>query len=145
MGDDAYVAALNRLLLITVALHEDMTTSLEAMGLTEARTRVVWELQRHGPVTQRDLAQALGISARGVTGLVDGLAATGFVTREPHPSDRRAILVTFTAKGAKTGAALVASQGEFAAGLFTDLPDLPAFTAGLDYLVSRFVDLGVIR
>src|SRR4051812_13604206 len=127
MADDAYVAALDRLLLITVALHEDMTTALEAMGLTEARTRVVWELQRHGPMTQRDLAQALGISARGVTGLVDGLAATGFVTREPHPSDRRAILVTFTAKGTEAGADLVAGQAEFAAGLFTDLPDLPAF------------------
>jgi DNA-binding MarR family transcriptional regulator len=145
MRDDAYVAALDRLLLITVALHEDMTTSLEALGLTEARTRVVWELQRHGPMTQRDLAEALGISARGVTGLVDGLAATGFVTREPHPTDRRATLVTFTAAGAKTGAALLASQGEFAARLFADLPDLAAFTAGLDFLAARFVDLGVIR
>jgi DNA-binding MarR family transcriptional regulator len=145
MADPSHVAALDRLLLVTVALHEDMTTGLEALGLTEARTRVVWELARRGPMTQRDLADALGISARGVTGLVDGLEATGFVTREPHPADRRATLVTFTDKGAETGAALQTSQAEFAARLFADLPDLPAFTAGLDYLVSRFVDLGVIR
>ena len=141
---DAHVAALNRLLLITVALHEDMTVALKAMGLTEARTRVVWELQRRGPITQRDLAEAIGITARGVTGLVDGLVTTGFVTREPHPADRRATLVTFTARGRKVGAELLASQGEFADRLFADLPDLATFTAGLDYLVSRFVDLGVI-
>jgi hypothetical protein len=36
------------------------------------------------------------VSPRNVTGLVDGLAESGFVTREPHPTDRRATLVALT-------------------------------------------------
>jgi len=36
-----------------------------------------------------------------VTGLVDALADTGFVARRPHPTDRRATLVTLTVRGTR--------------------------------------------
>jgi len=38
----------------------------------------------------------LHVAPRTITALFDGLVATGFVTREPHPSDRHAALVTLT-------------------------------------------------
>lgn len=134
--------ALDRLLLLTVLLHDDMTTSLAALGLTEARTRVVWELHRRGPSTQRELAEALHVSARTMTGLVDGLAETGFVTREPHPHDRRATHVTFTAHGAKVAAGLAGSQAEFARQLFGERPDRRTVEV-LDELLGRLSALGV--
>jgi DNA-binding MarR family transcriptional regulator len=34
-----------------------------------------------------------------ITGLVDRLAQEGFVVREPHPNDRRTILVRLTEQG----------------------------------------------
>ena len=83
-------------------VNEDMTSSLARDGLTPSRTRLLWVLGQQGPSTQRSLAEALGVSARNVTGLVDALAETGFVTREPHPTDRRASLVSFTDHGAAT-------------------------------------------
>ena len=97
------VAALDRVLELALLLNADMTRGLSALGLTESRTRVVWHLLQAGPSTQRAIADALEVSPRNVTGLVDGLVRTGFVRREPHPTDRRATLVHLTDQGARTG------------------------------------------
>lgn len=63
---------------------------------------MLWELNRLGATTQKSLAEALDVSARNVTGLIDALEATGFVTRAAHPSDRRATLVSLTELGVRT-------------------------------------------
>lgn len=122
-ASDRYIAALDRLLELVVLINDDMTRSLARDGLTTSRTHVLWELDRRGPVTQRELADALRVSPRTITGLIDGLVATGFVTREPHPTDRRATLVTFTEQGQRTVQALKDGQQQFARLLFMDLPD----------------------
>jgi DNA-binding MarR family transcriptional regulator len=72
--------------------------------------------------------------------LVDGLVDTGFVTREPHPSDRRATLVTFTERGRATAQALVDSHRRLARQLFAELPDdaFEGFDAGLVHVISKF-------
>lgn len=115
--------ALSRILELVVLVNHDMTQSLARDGLTVSRAHVLWELQQRGPLTQRSLADALSVSARNVTGLIDGLSASGFVTREAHPTDRRATLVTFTERGASTAAALDRGQEEFARILFAGMPD----------------------
>jgi DNA-binding MarR family transcriptional regulator len=81
---------LDRILELAVLLGDDMDRDLARRGLTGSRAHLVWELHRHGPSTQRTLAEALGVTPRAITGLVDALTDGGFVTREPHPSDRRA-------------------------------------------------------
>jgi len=104
-----------------------------------SRAHLVWELHRRGPVTQKELAGALGVTARTVTGLVDGLVSTGFVTRERHPTDRRATLVTFTAHGAETGRSLERGRADLAGLLFGELPGerFDCFVAGLDHVLAR--------
>jgi len=116
-----------------------MTRGLAALGLTKARVGVVWLVHHEGPRTQRELAAALGVSPRNVTGLVDALVATGFVTRAPHPKDRRATQVTLTAQGAGVGDELAAGRGQLAEELFADLSDrrFTAIVAGLDALLER--------
>jgi len=139
MTDDARVAALDRVLELTVLLGRDMTTSLAASGLTVARTTLLWHLRTAGPSTQRALAEALGVSARNVTGLVDGLAAAGLVTREPHPGDRRATLVTPTARGWELLDELGRGQAELAGQLFGGLPPdrLAGLVSALDDVLER--------
>ncbi|MGX5654345.1 MarR family winged helix-turn-helix transcriptional regulator [Geodermatophilus nigrescens] len=139
MRDDARVAALDRVLELTVLLGRDMTASLAASGLTVARTTLLWHLRAAGPSTQRALADALGVSARNVTGLVDGLAAAGLVTREPHPDDRRATLVTPTARGRELLDELGRGQAELAGQLFGGLPPdrLDALVSALDDVLER--------
>ena len=83
-----------------------------------ARAHLLWELRRSGPVTQRALSEAMRVSPRNITGLVDALVAGGFVTREAHPSDRRAILVTFTERGRQAADTMARQQRELADELF---------------------------
>lgn len=55
-------------------------------------------------VSQRDLADALGLDPSQVVLLVDELTAAGLVERRPSPSDRRTRLVAATAAGRRTAA-----------------------------------------
>ena len=136
---DKQIRALDLLLEVAMLVNEDMTTSLARDGLTPSRTHLLWVLGQQGPSTQRSLADSLGVSARNVTGLVDALAETGFVTREPHPTDRRASLVSFTDHGAATVDRLRREQQEFAHILFGDLSGrrLDALVGGLGEVRDR--------
>jgi DNA-binding MarR family transcriptional regulator len=49
--------------------------------------------------SMREISQALHVSPRTVTDLIDGLEARGLVTRGPHPSDRRITLLHLTDAG----------------------------------------------
>jgi DNA-binding MarR family transcriptional regulator len=130
---------LDQILQLAVLLNEDMARDLERRGLTVSRAHLVWELQKKGPSTQQALAEALHVTPRAITGLVDALAESGFVTREPHPADRRATLVTFTKQGKRAADALDRDHIEFATKLFGDLPETTFrnFTHGLDAVLAR--------
>jgi DNA-binding MarR family transcriptional regulator len=132
-------AALGRVLELTLLLGEDMTQALARDGLTAPRAHLLWELQQRGPSTQQALAVALGVTPRNVTGLVDGLAATGFVTRQPPPTDRRSTLVTFTEHGAAVAEGFERGRAELADLLFTEMADdlFAAFVEGLDVVLDR--------
>lgn len=52
-----------------------------------------------GRVRMGDLAAALGVTARNVTTIVDGLEDEGLLTRLQHPTDRRVTLLELTEKG----------------------------------------------
>ncbi len=136
---DATVGALDRLLEVTVLLGRDMAEGLAAHGLTVPRATLLWHLRGNGPSTQRALADALGVSPRNVTGLVDGLVDGGLVTREPHPTDRRATLVSPTDRGARLVEELGAGQTELAGQLFGGLaPErLDCLVTGLDEVLER--------
>jgi DNA-binding MarR family transcriptional regulator len=140
MDVERWEATLDRVLELTVLLGQDMTDGLAREGLTESRAHLVWQLQQRGPCTQATLAADLHVTPRTITALVDGLVATGFVTREPHPSDRRATLVTFTTRGRATARALVDSHRRLARQLFADLPAgvFDAFDAGLLHVLTQF-------
>jgi DNA-binding MarR family transcriptional regulator len=140
MCSERWEAALDRVLELTVLLNRDMTDSLAREGLTESRAHLLWQLQQHGPCTQATLASGLHVTPRAITALVDGLAASGFVTREPHPSDRRATLITFTERGSATAQALRDGHVRLARQLFAGLPDdaFDGFDSGLLHVLTQF-------
>ncbi len=131
--------ALDQLLELVVLLNEDMTQTLARDGLTVPRAHLVWLLHHGGATTQRALADALKVSPRNITGLVDGLVATGLVTREPHPTDRRATLVSLTDRGASTVAEMDRGHRELATLLFGDMADrqFGSFVDGLGHVLRR--------
>lgn len=132
-------ATLDRLLEVVALMESDMQTQLSARGLTQARTHVLWVLRADRAVHQRELADAVGVTPRTMTGLVDGLESTGFVERNPDPGDRRAVHVTLTAKGREAADWLATSHAELADTLFGEMT--PAryrcFSAGLTEVRDR--------
>lgn len=91
------ITVLDRLLEVSELFQKDMANAFAGTPLTPARTRLLWELAATGPSTQHALATRLEVSPRNITGLVDALEAGGYVTRSPHPNDRRAIIVSLAA------------------------------------------------
>ncbi|MEO6972948.1 MAG: MarR family transcriptional regulator [Rhodoferax sp.] len=64
----------------------------EHIGLSRAQCRLLGALAMHGdevPMSQIELAHKLGLSAMGVAGLCDRMAAAGWIRREPCATDRR--------------------------------------------------------
>ncbi len=124
---------------LAVLMSEDMTQSLARDGLTVSRARVLWELYHRGPSTQRVLAEALDVSPRNITGLVDGLVATGFVPREPHPTDRRATLVSFTERGARTAKEMDEGRQQLGELLFSEMSgkQFDGLVEGLGAVLTR--------
>ena len=138
--DERLTSALDKVLHLSILVSSDMARFEAESGLTGPRVQLLWMLGLGGPVTQRELATVLDVTPRNVTGLVDGLAASGHVTREPHPTDRRAILVTPTELGRRTIAELRESHAALARDLFGDLPErrLATFVATLDQTIATF-------
>ena len=136
---DEMVTVLDQVLEVAVLVNQDMNGSLGELGLTPARTHLLWELFQRGPSTQRVLADALRVTPRNVTGLVDALEETGYATRRPHPVDRRATLVSLTDRGTQVMTQMKQGQAHFARSLFADLSDrqLAALHHGLDHVLVR--------
>jgi DNA-binding MarR family transcriptional regulator len=65
-------------------------------GASVPRLRLLNAVHCHGPQKMADLADALAVTPRNVTALVDGLESDGLVRRVPHSTDRRITLVELT-------------------------------------------------
>ena len=73
-------------------------------GASLAQTKLLLCLKKRGPLRGSDIADFFGQSPRTVTEAIDGLERSGLVQRDPDPNDRRAKLVSITAKGLEAAA-----------------------------------------
>ena len=92
-------------------------------GMTYPRMRLIHEIAEDGPQIMAELRDRLGVSARNITVLVDGLEKEGFAVRVPHPSDRRATLIELTDQGREVHHAVYAAHADRAQALFATLSD----------------------
>jgi DNA-binding MarR family transcriptional regulator len=131
--------AMDRLFDLAVVLGDLMTDRLAQHRLTPARAEVIWLLHRTGPQTQRQLSHALKCTPRNVTGLVDALETAGIITRNPHPTDRRATLVTLTPQGKTLAAPWHTDRDHTSDTLFSDTTpaELTTFVTILDRVLHR--------
>jgi len=143
-AESAADRAIARLFELGVLLAQGMDRELAEQGLSRARSEVIWRLHQNGPVTQRELSQALRCTPRNVTGLVDALEEMGLVARQSHPTDRRATLVTLTEPGMKLVRSWDSGYKRLAADLFGDLPagEVESFLTALERIVARLRPAG---
>ncbi|MGE3961064.1 MAG: MarR family winged helix-turn-helix transcriptional regulator [Dehalococcoidia bacterium] len=116
-----------------LALVEPLRLDLwERRGLTLPQLRLLFAVRDAAGAATGEVGQAIGLGGSSLTGLVDRVAALGFVRREADPQDRRVTRLSLTEAGA-TVLAEVESQREpdFAAVLAQLAPDRQLLLADL--------------
>ena len=93
----------------------------EGAGMSPARARLVGILNCRGSQTMAALAEALDVTPRNITGLVDGLEAEGLLTRRADPADRRATVIELTATGRRWADCHLGPLANAVAAAFADL------------------------
>jgi DNA-binding MarR family transcriptional regulator len=78
-----------------------LNDTLDRFGLTFARYEALMLLyySRAGALPLGKIGGRLQVHPTSVTNLIDGLERAGYVTRTPHPTDRRATLAKITDRG----------------------------------------------
>ncbi len=71
-------------------------------GVSIARLRTLGMMRNLGPQPMGHLARQMGVAARTLTALVDGLERDGLARRVPHATDRRSTMIEITEAGAET-------------------------------------------
>jgi DNA-binding MarR family transcriptional regulator len=90
-------------------------------GLDDSATMALIAVHINGPLTPSEVAAAVHLTPPATTELLDRLVRAGYITRGPHPSDRRKVLISST----ESGGNLVNSEWAAFARLIT--PALSAF------------------
>jgi DNA-binding MarR family transcriptional regulator len=87
---DELIAALRRF-----GLEDDRLDSLAArrVGAPSVEFRAMDHITEAGELTPSQLADRLALTSGAVTALLDRLERLGWVKREPHPTDRRSVVI----------------------------------------------------
>lgn len=80
-------------------LRERTAKALTDFGLTPREYGILWRLDAHGPVSQRELGDLHHIDRTTVVALVDRLETAGMLTRQADPVDRRRHALALTDEG----------------------------------------------
>ncbi|WP_423067215.1 MarR family winged helix-turn-helix transcriptional regulator [Devosia sp. CN2-171] len=106
-------------------------------GVSEAASAPLIWIDRLGEnVRQNALAEAIGIEGASLVRLIDELQASGLVTREPDPSDRRANSISLTPRGREVVAEVNEDIQSLRLEIFKDIaePDVRATMRVLEAL-----------
>jgi DNA-binding MarR family transcriptional regulator len=98
----ASIGTLLRALRRTAAQHSLFVQLLAAkLGIGATDLDCLLLLHDLGPASAGQLADVLGLTTGAITGVVDRLAAAGFVVREADPADRRRVIIQPVAEQAR--------------------------------------------
>jgi DNA-binding MarR family transcriptional regulator len=134
------VVVLDKAFELAAHVEELMRHALAERGLTAARAEALLTIHQHGrPLVQRELAQLLRCTPRHVTSLVDTLEQQGWVRRGPHPTDRRATLLSLTGTGQETATWMATNRERAAHALLGDVGPaaLEGFVTVADLLIRQ--------
>jgi DNA-binding MarR family transcriptional regulator len=112
--------------------------ALEPLGIQGRHFGVLFQLDAHGPLSQRRLMDLTGEDRTAMVRTVDDLERLGLAERRPDPTDRRAHAVQITDAGRKKRAEAAVVAAQVAERLFEGSADDESET--LISLLQRFVD-----
>ena len=88
-----------RFLRLESRIRLSVSNRLKAVGLSIAQCDVLTTLTEREGLSQQDLAERLYVTKGNISGLIDRLAAAGFVERRSIASDRRSHAIYLTPAG----------------------------------------------
>jgi DNA-binding MarR family transcriptional regulator len=111
--------------------------SRDPQGLSASALSALARLDTTGPLRITDLAAREGLSQPGLTTLANRLEDAGLATREPDPTDRRAVRLAITPTGIERVRAYREARAELITTRIRQLPgaDRAALEAALPALV----------
>lgn len=105
LGDEiAAIYEIERLLPeIGKLLHHSVSQLLDLPARSWPQMRTIGFIYHHGPCPLRAVAAGVGVSVASASEMVERLVDEGIVQREPHPSDRRQVLLSLTPRAIEVG------------------------------------------
>lgn len=79
-----------------LATERHRSAMARVLGLSDTEAAALAYLARSGHLTPGQLGDALGMTSGGVTALTQRLVGDGHITKEPHPTDRRSMVLAAT-------------------------------------------------
>lgn len=105
MSKENLAAELEELSHLIIGFYEKISSwehsVVKGTGLSPAQMHAIEIIGQEKSLRMKELAEHLGVTTGSLTVMVDRLEQNGFLTRRPHESDRRSLLVTLTDKGRK--------------------------------------------
>jgi DNA-binding MarR family transcriptional regulator len=89
--NDRLLAAFLRVVANVIVFNQQVA---DRLGLGMSDMQFMTYLQQRGPLTPGQLAELSGLTTGTVTGVIDRLEKAGYVRRDPHPDDRRKVVVS---------------------------------------------------
>jgi DNA-binding MarR family transcriptional regulator len=69
------------------------------LGISLSEFLAIIALGQNGDLTPKWLGEELGVTTSAMTAMIDRLERAGLVSRVPHPSDRRSVLIRLSVRG----------------------------------------------
>ncbi len=140
-SQDAVLGSLRRALVGSNRLHASMAAEL---GVNLTGLSALSHLAAAPGTTPKALSELLGITTGSTTGAVDHLVEAGFLRREPHPDDRRSVVLHLTPAGRRAVEQVIgryrsALTSVYAAHPDTDPGELAVFLDDLANALNRSV------
>jgi DNA-binding MarR family transcriptional regulator len=80
-------------------INQRLNDALKPYGLARSQWQVLSRISRVGTLSQKDLQHAMQVESATLTGIVDVLAAKGWLERLESPDDKRCRVLRLTAEG----------------------------------------------
>lgn len=105
-----------------MAMHRRTDSEFAKYGVTADQFVLMATLERGGSMTQRELARQMPSDPSTVRAMLVLLENQGFIERESHPTDSRALLVSLTAAGKRKFRQLWKAGDEIRSQMFRSVP-----------------------
>jgi DNA-binding MarR family transcriptional regulator len=130
---------------LATQLVEGVQDGLQRRGFDDVRPQHGFAFVRisHGGVTVVELAHHLGTTKQATGQLVDQLVTRGYLERVPHPTDRRARVLTLTPRGTACTRAAEDAAAEVVAGWRATLG--AASLSAVERALGMLVTPGAVR